>query len=169
MIMRANILFVRATLGPGAMRFDWRNGYPSRWKQSLDARRRGRTAGPTPEGMIEGRASFVAEQPRNLRKRYARGPHVLKSEASPQVVDNVLEGCALASQSPRQRSRAHGEFLRNVAPLRSAVRQQLLRLVFYQSAYAPRRRFALLGRFITNGSKNVQQVQVFRNERHSET
>ena len=59
---------------------------------------------------------------------------VLQGEAPPQLVDNLLEGCALAGQSPRQRSRAHGQFLRNIVPLRFAVRQQLLRLVFNQSA-----------------------------------
>ena|GEM_PF-4618108 len=92
----------------------------------------------------------------------------MKREASSQLVDNVLEGCAFAGQSPRQRSRAHGQFLRNIVPLRFAVRQQLLRLVFNQSAQAARRRFALLGRLIANGAKSVQQVHVFRNERHSE-
>jgi hypothetical protein len=58
----------------------------------------------------------------------------LESEASPQLVDNFLEACSLASQFPRKRSRAHGEFLRDIAPQRPAMRQQLLSLGFDQSA-----------------------------------
>ena len=107
MIIRANILFVRATLKSGAHVISSERQTRCGWKQSLDARRRGRSAGPAPEGMIERRASLIAQQPGHLRKRYARSLDVLQGEAPPQLVDNVLEGCALAGQFPRQRSRAH--------------------------------------------------------------
>lgn len=57
--------------------------------------------------MTERGRSLVAEQPGNLRKRYARGLDVLEGEAPAQFVYNFLEGCALTGQSSRQRSRAH--------------------------------------------------------------
>jgi hypothetical protein len=88
----------------------WRNGPRRRWKQSPDAAEGGP---PVNAGSMIERGVSCSQQPRHLRKRDAQVLMYCR-QAPPQLVNNFLEGCALASQSPRQRSRAHGQFLRNI-------------------------------------------------------
>ena len=56
--------------------------------------------------MSERGRPFVAEQPRNLRKRYALVLYVLEREALPQLIQNLLVSCALVGQPARERSLA---------------------------------------------------------------
>src|SRR5208282_1094207 len=56
--------------------------------------------------MIERGRSLVAEQPPDLRKRYASFLYVLEREALPQLIHNLLISCTLVGQLARERSRA---------------------------------------------------------------
>jgi len=79
--------------------------------------------------MIERGRPLVAQQPGNLRKRYASFLYVLAREALPQLIHNLLVSCTLVRQFARERSLAKAQRLGNPVSLCLAVRQQLLRLV----------------------------------------
>ena len=118
--------------------------------------RGGRTARPACEGMTERGRSLVTEQPGNLLERNAWFFDVLEREASPQVIDNLLVGCALSSQSTCDRSLTDPQGQRHRLPVRLPVRQQLLNFVLDCSLQRPGCRIALPCRFI---AKRLQRLQ----------
>ena len=84
--------------------------------------------------MVKGGRSFIAEQPRDLRKRYASFLYVLVRETLAQLVQDLLISCPLVGQFARERSPAMAQCLGDPVSLGLAVGQQLLRLVLDRSA-----------------------------------
>src|SRR5262249_53645748 len=86
---------------------------------------RRRTAGPAPEGAIEGADFRVPQKTGDLAERVLALSQVVERETPTRVVDQPLEVDALLPQASLQRALAHRDLPRNQREARVAVAQRL--------------------------------------------